>query len=53
MKWIWVLLLGILVNQYTAMGSTGRTVWVCTYSVVGQMTQVTLDHPCPPSMDFK
>jgi len=52
MNWIGALLLGILVNQATAMSSTGRMVWVCTYSVAGQMIQVTLDHMCSPSMDF-
>ena len=53
MKWTWVLLLGILVNQATAMSTSGRMVWVCTYSVAGKVMQVTLDHICPPSMDFK
>ncbi len=46
-------LLGVLVNQSQSTSVTGRLVWVCTYAVGGQQTQVVLERICPPTMDFR
>jgi hypothetical protein len=46
-------ILGMLVNSRQGTSVTGKLVWACTYRVNNSMTTVTLDHICPPSMQFE
>jgi len=46
-------IMGVLTNTQSGISVTGKLIYQCTYSVAGRTTTVTLDHLCPPTMNFE